>query len=39
MAEELRENIDELELGVMLNKASKEGDKLIFEDLCISIIH
>ena len=39
VTEKLRENIDELELGVMLNKASKAGDKLIFEDLCISIIH
>ena len=39
VAEELGENIDELELGAMLNKASKAGDKLIFEDLCISIIH
>ena len=39
MTEELGENIDELELGAMLNKASKEGDKLIFEDLFISIIH
>ena len=39
MTEELGENIDELELGAMLNKASKAGDKLIFEDLCISIIH
>ena len=39
VTEELGENIDELELGVMLNKASKAGDKLIFEDLCISIIH
>ena len=37
--EEFGENIDELELGAMLNKASKTGDKLIFEDLCISIIH
>ena len=33
MAEELRENNDELEFGAMLNKASKAGDKLIFEDL------
>ena len=39
VAEELGENNDELELGAMLNKASKAGDKLIFEDLCISIIH
>ena len=39
VTEELGENIDELELGAMLNKASKAGDKLIFEDLCISIIH
>ena len=31
-AEELGENIDELELGAMLNKASKAGDKLTFED-------
>ena len=30
MTEELGENIDELELGAMLNKASKAGDKLIF---------
>ena len=30
--EELGENIYELELGAMLNKASKAGDKLIFED-------
>ena len=39
VTEELGENIDELEFGAMLNKASKAGDKLIFEDLCISIIH
>ena len=39
VTEELGEKIDELELGAMLNKASKAGDKLIFEDLCISIIH
>ena len=39
VTEELGENIDKLELGAMLNKASKAGDKLIFEDLCISIIH
>ena len=39
VTEELGENIDELELGAMLNKASKAGDKLIFEDLCISILH
>ena len=39
VTEELGENIDELELGAMLNKASKAGDKLIFEDLRISIIH
>ena len=32
VAEELGENIDELELGAMLNKASKAGDKLTFED-------
>ena len=35
MAEELGENIDKLELGAMLNKASKEGDKLTFEDFAI----
>ena len=35
VAEELGENIDELELGAMLNKASKEGDKLTFEDFAI----
>ena len=35
MNEELGENIDELELGAMLNKASKAGDKLIFEDFAI----
>ena len=35
MAEELGENIDELELGVMINKASKAGDKLTFEDFAI----
>ena len=34
VTEELGENIDELELGAMLNKASKAGDKLIFGDLC-----
>ena len=39
MAEELGENNDELEFGEMLNKASKAGDKLIFEELCISLIH
>ena len=39
VTEEFGENIDELELGAMLNKASKAGDKLIFEDLCISLIH
>ena len=39
LTEEFGENIDELELRAMLNKASKGGDKLIFEDLCISIIH
>ena len=39
VTEELGENIDELELGAMLNKASTAGDKLIFEDLWISIIH
>ena len=39
VTEKLRENIDKLELGVMLNKASKAEDKLIFEDLYISIIH
>ena len=39
VTEELGENIDELELGAMLNKASKAGDKLTFEDLFISIIH
>ena len=33
VAEEFGENIDELELGAMLNKGSKTGDKLIFEDL------
>ena len=32
VTEELGENIDELELGAMLNKASKAGDKLTFED-------
>ena len=32
VTEELGENIDELELGAMLNKVSKTGDKLIFED-------
>ena len=32
VADELGENIDELELGAMLNKASKSGDKLTFED-------
>ena len=35
VAEELEENIDELELGAMLNKASKAGDKLTFEDFAI----
>ena len=35
VAEELGENIDELELGAMLNKASKAGDKLTFEDFAI----
>ena len=39
VTEELGENIDELEFGAMLNKASKAGDKFIFEDLFISIIH
>ena len=39
VTEELGENIDELEFGAILKNASKEGDKLIFEDLCISIIH
>ena len=32
VADELGENIEELELGAMLNKASKAGDKLTFED-------
>ena len=32
VADELGENIEELELGAMLNKASKSGDKLTFED-------
>ena len=35
VAEEFGENIDELELGEMLNKASKVGDKLTFEDFTI----
>ena len=35
VTEELGENIDELELGAMLNKASKSGDKLTFEDFAI----
>ena len=35
MAEELGENNDELEFGEMLNKASKAGDKLTFEDFAI----
>ena len=35
VAEKLGENIDELELGVILNKASKAGDKLTFEDFAI----
>ena len=35
VADELGENIDELELGEMLNKGSKAGDKLIFEDFAI----
>ena len=35
MTEEFGENIDELELGAMLNKASKAGDKLTFEDFAI----
>ena len=35
VTEELGENIDELEFGEMLNKASKAGDKLIFEDFAI----
>ena len=32
VADELGENIEELELSAMLNKASKSGDKLTFED-------
>ena len=32
VADELGENIEELELSAMLNKASKAGDKLTFED-------
>ena len=32
VADELGENIEEVELGAMLNKASKSGDKLTFED-------
>ena len=32
VADELGENIEELELGAMLSKASKAGDKLTFED-------
>ena len=35
VTEELGENIDELELWEMLNKASKAGDKLTFEDFAI----
>ena len=31
-ADELGENIEEVELAAMLNKASKAGDKLTFED-------
>ena len=37
VADELGENIDELELGAMLNKASKAGPNLNFEDF-ISIM-
>ena len=32
VADELGENIEEVELAAMLNKASKSGDKLTFED-------
>ena len=32
VADEIGENIDELELGAMLNKASKSGPNLTFED-------
>ena len=32
VADELGENIEEVELAAMLNKASKAGDKLTFED-------
>ena len=32
VADELGENIEEIELSAMLNKASKSGDKLTFED-------
>ena len=32
VADELGENIEELELSAMLHKASKSGDKLTFED-------
>ena len=35
VTEKLGENIDELELGTMLNKKSKAGDKLTFEDFAI----